>query len=174
MPEAATVVGIPIERNGIKLLFNPTEITRGKEKGSKFPFPATEDVAQLTGFIGVDTVKDILLAKVRQLCQAWNGEALESSTDKSDGSVNQETYLQEFVKMVQLWSSRGESIATLKNRLIELAETLGTLDLSGANIEHLRQAQAIGKNIAAIKQDMKDKKRKTAEDLAAEAETAAA
>lgn len=163
------ITSTKVVRNDIEAEFKSTEVKRGKEAGWKFlelDVNGNNLISTIIPWIGVDAAVQIVKAALRQRAMGWSAEAEEESKDKTTGAVDETKYIDVFSEMAKSFSARGEKISELMAQIMELVGEMGELDLS--NPDGMTRAQAIATEVKALQIAIASKKRKTAEDKAAE------
>lgn len=144
---------------GALLSFDELPIKRGESRGTVYYAPLSVSIDDLVKAYGEENVMD---AFIRPRMKLLFQNLVDEATD-DDGIFNEE----EFLKLANELSARGESIKELFARQSELAEEMTQYDFS--NPEHLPILQRIAKQMKSVRDGIKQKKRKTKEDQEAEA-----
>jgi len=122
---------------------------------------ALEDVVN---FWGAETVLDVFMLDLTRRARKWTADA----TSDDSGEVDEKDFDRMFID----YSARSESIPEIRERIQELATvSLPAIfmrsDLSGE--QKGIEAQKVSERIRKLNQDIKNKRRKTPEEVAAEA-----
>lgn len=123
-----------VTRNDVSITFVETPYKRQKEGEPKETYPFPDNFAQFpfadkVKFIGQDNVNSIIDAKFALYCQNWAYEAFPREVAKEGPNKGKEVItgpmdINDFVKYVQGFSARGETLAELQERSNELAISL--------------------------------------------------
>lgn len=147
-----------ITRNGVTLTPTPVKIKRGEKKDQTYlAIEITkENLEKVITFLGVDTVVEILRAKLNLWFQSWTEDATE----------NGELDVTKYTEFVTSLSARGESIPDLQEKLFAL------LDEMSETSDAAKQSDILSK-VLSIKSTIESKKRGKGKDATAPAPAAA-
>lgn len=147
---------------GIELLFEQRTVSKGKNSGETYWTPKEVNLNNLTKAWGEQNVLDTFVNQ--RLNQFFIGLCREVTDD--DGVFKED----EFLKMANELSLRGDSIPDMKARIAELSVEFCEYDV--ANASHIPHIARISKEMRKLNEAIRNKRRKTDEDKAAEAEPA--
>jgi hypothetical protein len=113
-----------VEQNGVKITVGTQKIAKGTNAGTEYNAPDVDKLTaeQITNFLGSQKVlEDILRPTFRRVALNIHKKASEDS--KGDATKYKEFY----EKMLKEFSTVGESLGVLKERLMDLLEQAGEL-----------------------------------------------
>ena len=135
LPNVPTINPIKVTRNDVELEYVQGELKKGPNKGWHFPFVKVTE-SNLNAVIGYISQKKII-SKIQgifsQLSKGWWEEAICEATDKVTGQVDYNKAEELFKQLAVDFSSRGESIPEIKDRIEDLVEELTNLDPTADN-----------------------------------------
>jgi len=147
---------------GLDMLFEQKEVSRGKREGEKYWTPAEVTLENLLKAWGEENVLDTFVTQ--RMNQLFIGLSREVTDD--DGTFNEE----EFVKLASELSRRGDRIPDMMAQQAALAEEFCQYDVT--NPAHIPILQRIGKQMKKLQEGIRNKRRKSKEDVEAESDAA--
>ena len=141
---------IPVERNGVTMMFKQKELTRGDNKGSLVMAPpdiTADNVMQYIPFYGLKELVGILAGRTKTLATGWTRSA-------EDGETG-EFLPDAFRTYVQEWSARGESMEELND---QISDKLDEMNVAAEQGDSARIVE-LAKEIKSLKAEIESKKR---------------
>ena len=106
-------------------------VTKGKGQGKIYLGPDFNQIKGLDWFLNLweeQSILDMFKSKFRNFCANITREAAFDSADDKGENFDEQKFIQNFNLMFEKLSQRGESVAGLKMRRMELLGELGNLD----------------------------------------------
>lgn len=153
---------ISVTRNEVSVTYEEAEMTRGNNKGWKYPKLniTEENLDTFVAHIGPKIVAKKLDALMKLTAQGWWEDALENNT--KEGIVDYDAAVAVFSKLASDFSARGESIPALKLRREELVAAMTVLDTNAPDF--FIKFNDMSTEVKEINAIIASKKRKTDED----------
>ena len=135
LPNVPAIPSIKVTRNDVELEYTEMELKKGPKKGWKFPAVKVgeNNLNAVIGYISQKKILNKIQSFFSQLSKGWWEEAICEATDKVTGQVDLEKALEVFKQLAVDFSSRGESIPEIKDRIEDLVEELTNLDPTSDN-----------------------------------------
>ena len=150
------------DQQGLDMLFEQKEVSRGDFKGQKYWTPSEVKLADMLLAWGEENVLDTFVTQ--RMNQLFIGLSREVTDD--DGTFDEE----KFIKLASELSRRGDKIPDMIAQQAALAEEFCQYDVT--NPSHIPILQRIGKQMKKLQEGIKNKRRKSKEDEAAETDAA--